>query len=165
MSPHYPVAELLRFVKARTLRDSESVQIHELFGMDDNSWFRVQEKGWMSTLQADAVAVRLCTFPSDIWPSWFDDAALEPMCVCGQPAKMMPNRSEALSAYCSTLCAKTWTQRRERWAPRLLARWDAHRVSLWWERVNDVTLRVAVMGPDALDAFLGIDTEPLAVAA
>lgn len=165
MSPRYPVADLLRFVSARALRDSESVEIHELFGMDDGAWYRSQEKGWLSTIQADAVAVRLSTFPSDIWPSWFDDAALEPVCVCGQPATMQPNRSDALRAYCSKLCAATWSQRRDRWAPVQMARWDAHRESLWWERVNEVTQRVSVMTDTELAIFLGIELRELAVAA
>ena len=75
----YPACET--FAKAG---EEPSTPLHEVLGVSRRTVYRYVRDG-MTTAQADCVAVALGLNPVDLWPSWYDDAALEPPCrVCGQ---------------------------------------------------------------------------------
>ncbi len=71
---------------SNTDEDVENIApIHECLGVSRNTVNGWRHNG-LSTMAADKLAVSLGLNPVDLWPSWYDDAALEPTCgECDEP--------------------------------------------------------------------------------
>jgi hypothetical protein len=87
--PRYDFGPLDRMFPAPERRRNEEpdnvVSVCEALGLTVAQLRHHRENG-MSTLTADELAVRAGVNPVDLWPSWYDDAALEPSClICGEP--------------------------------------------------------------------------------
>jgi len=68
---------------SQNVSETSAAPVQDIIGISGTTVAIYRRQG-MSSAQADRAAVRLGLNPVDLWPSWYDDAALEPPCrVCG----------------------------------------------------------------------------------
>lgn len=94
--PFAPIDAMFEPSKGYLMPEAERpLSIYEGLDTHREQLRRWRENG-LTTEWADKLAVRLGMNAVDIWPSWYDDAALEPACpVCDEP--LFEGRT-----YCST---------------------------------------------------------------
>ncbi len=93
--PRYDWATVDRYIERHwshveiRSNDPLNVSLATFLGIHEQAIHRSRRQGTMPTVMADRVAVCLGLHPCLLWPSWFDDAALEPHCSeCGEPASI-----------------------------------------------------------------------------
>lgn len=89
MGPRYSFAPIDRLYPPASVgaasQRPDYVPITRLLGVEHNTLNRWRRNG-LTTMKADKIATALGFHPAELWPSWSDDAALEPCCRwCGEP--------------------------------------------------------------------------------
>lgn len=113
---------LLAFEPERALED-----VARCAGYSRTAMRRATERGWLTTEQADHIAVSLGIHPFAIWgfDYWAESAADEPHCAhCGEPAPIANRRGD--NAWCSERCRGAHA--RARWREKA-ARYRAARAA------------------------------------
>lgn len=136
--------------------DKDRISLGEFLHMPSMTERQVLERAkinGLSTELADRIAICIGVLPSDIWPSWFFDAADEPFCAwCGEP---LPLDSNHLRLYCGEEHYSLGVSERER---------DVRRLAKHWRRVDAISARVQGMTEIQLKVFLGIVDDPQLIA-
>ncbi len=154
MRPRFDLAPVRSHVSARWPQTGDgaiwgsdiALSWPDTLGMGHQHWKRIVARGWLTTLEADHVAVALGLLPMLLWENWLESADDEPRCAwCRDVADL--NTDQSRRSFCCAEHRRRWNNER---------RLFEQRRATASERFEHTSERVAAMSSDELACFLGL---------